>query len=149
MLTKSARNEQLLVMPTESLTNREWLPGELLSVSECRRPGWFLDMKYQTCLAQEMGSCLAVDAKRYLLVLEYRYRWNVGGLSSITAEVRCLHFAWFSRSNCFPNTYTQHQIQQTWFWSFKWMEAGKKLYVTDNTTYKHWTCTIVAYIPIS
>ena len=92
-LTESARSEQLLVMPTESLTNREWLPGELLSVSECRRPGWFLDMKYQTCLAQEMGSCLAVDAKRYLLVLEYRYRWNVGGLSSITAEVRCLHFA--------------------------------------------------------
>jgi len=25
---------QLLVVPTESLTNREWLPGELLSESE-------------------------------------------------------------------------------------------------------------------
>jgi len=92
-------------MPTELLTNREWLPGELFSVSERRRPGWFLDMKYQTCLA--------IDAQRYLLVLEYRYRWNVGGLSSITAEVRCLHFAWFLRQNCFPNTYIQHQIQQT------------------------------------
>jgi len=32
-LTKSgnARSKQLLVMPTELLTNREWLPGELLS----------------------------------------------------------------------------------------------------------------------
>ena len=50
-LTESgnARSEQLLVVPTESLTNREWLPGELLSGSERRRPGWFLDMKYQTC----------------------------------------------------------------------------------------------------
>jgi len=36
-LTKSgnARREQLLVMPTELLTKREWLPGELLSGSEC------------------------------------------------------------------------------------------------------------------
>ena len=50
-LTKSgnARTEQLLVVPTESPTNREWLPGELLHGSERRRPGWFLDMKYQTC----------------------------------------------------------------------------------------------------
>jgi len=33
-LTESgnARSEQLLVMPTESLTNREWLPGELQNV---------------------------------------------------------------------------------------------------------------------
>jgi len=50
-LTESgnARTEQLLVVPTESLTKREWLPGEFLNGSECRRPGWFLDMKYQTC----------------------------------------------------------------------------------------------------
>jgi len=42
-LTESgnARSEQLLVMPTELLTNREWLPGELLSGSECWRPNWF------------------------------------------------------------------------------------------------------------
>jgi len=35
-LTESgnARSEQLLVVPTESLTNKEWLPGELLSGSE-------------------------------------------------------------------------------------------------------------------
>ena len=50
-LTKSgnARSEQLLVMTTELLSNREWLPGELLSGLEHRRPGRFLDMKYQTC----------------------------------------------------------------------------------------------------
>jgi len=45
----NARIEQLLVVPTESLTKREWLPGELLNGSERRRPGWALDMKYQTC----------------------------------------------------------------------------------------------------
>ena len=45
-LTESgnARMEQLLVMLTESLINREWLPGELLSGLERQRPGWFLDM---------------------------------------------------------------------------------------------------------
>jgi len=40
----NARSEQLLVMPAESLTNREWLPGELLSGLERRMRGWFLDM---------------------------------------------------------------------------------------------------------
>ena len=51
-LTESgnARSEQLLVVPAESRTNRQRLLGELLSGSERRRPGWFLDMKYQTCL---------------------------------------------------------------------------------------------------
>ena len=38
-------------LPTEWLTNREWLPGGLLSGSEHWRPGWFLDMKYQTCFS--------------------------------------------------------------------------------------------------
>ena len=35
-LTESgnARRMQLLVMPTESLTNREWTPGEFLSGSQ-------------------------------------------------------------------------------------------------------------------
>ena len=47
--SRNARSEQLLMVPTESLTNREWLPGELLSGSERRKPGWFLDVKYQTC----------------------------------------------------------------------------------------------------
>jgi len=51
-LTESGntRSEQLLVVPTESLTNRQRLLGELLSGSEHRRPGWFLDMKYQDLL---------------------------------------------------------------------------------------------------
>jgi len=42
-LSKSGntRSEQLLVMHTELLSNREWLPGELLSGLECQRPGWF------------------------------------------------------------------------------------------------------------
>ena len=51
-LTESgnARTEQLLVVPTESLTNREWLPGELLNGSEHQRPGWFLDMNIRLVL---------------------------------------------------------------------------------------------------
>jgi len=46
-LTESgnARSEQLLVVPTESLTNRQRLLGEPLSGSESQRSGWFLDMK--------------------------------------------------------------------------------------------------------
>ena len=48
--SRNARSEQLLMMPTESLTNREWLPRGLLSGSKCRRPGWFLDLKYQNFL---------------------------------------------------------------------------------------------------
>ena len=47
--SRNDSSKQLLMMPTESLTNREWLPGEFLSGSERRKPGWFLDMKYQTC----------------------------------------------------------------------------------------------------
>jgi len=42
----NTRSEQLLVMPTELLTNREWLPGELLSGSELRRSSWVLAMNY-------------------------------------------------------------------------------------------------------
>jgi len=47
-----------VVMPTESLTNREWLPGELLSGPERRRPGWFLEMKYQICAIKNAQICL-------------------------------------------------------------------------------------------
>jgi len=56
-LTESGnvRSEQLLVVPTELLTNRQQLLGELLSGSEHRRPSWFLDMKYQTCHLQADG----------------------------------------------------------------------------------------------
>ena len=45
----NARSKQLLMRPMESLTNREWLPGKLLSGSEHQSPGCFLEMKYQTC----------------------------------------------------------------------------------------------------
>ena len=37
----NARSEQLLVVPKESLTNRQRLLGDLLSGSERRRPSWF------------------------------------------------------------------------------------------------------------
>jgi len=59
-LTESGntRSEQLLVVPTESLTNRKWLPEELLNGLECRRHGWFLDMKYQTCCTRLCTSTL-------------------------------------------------------------------------------------------
>ena len=44
-------------MPTESLTNREWLPGELLSGLERRSPGWFLDMNIGLVfLLQSLGT---------------------------------------------------------------------------------------------
>ena len=63
--SRNARSEQLLMVPTELLPNREWLPGELLSGSECRRPGWFLEMKYQTCI-MEKDSCRGAV---YLIIL--------------------------------------------------------------------------------
>jgi len=42
-LTESgnARSKQLLVVPTESLTNREWLPGELLVDRNIESPAGF------------------------------------------------------------------------------------------------------------
>jgi len=39
--SRNARNEQLLVIPTELLTNREWLPGELLSGLDVKGPAGF------------------------------------------------------------------------------------------------------------
>jgi len=47
--SRNTRSKQLLVMLTELLTNREWLPWEFLSGLERQRLSWFLDMKYQTC----------------------------------------------------------------------------------------------------
>jgi len=48
-LTESgnARSEQLNTRGAYRVTNQQSLA--CLSGSECRRPGWFLDMKYQTC----------------------------------------------------------------------------------------------------
>ena len=36
-------------MPTEQLTNWEWLPEDPLNESECSKAQLVLDMKYQTC----------------------------------------------------------------------------------------------------
>ena len=78
-LTKSgnARSEQLLLV----LTNREWLPGELLTGSKRWSTGWFLDMKYQTCLHQlqwymTMSFCLAFNCLLY----------SLAGVSCLLAE---------------------------------------------------------------
>ena len=65
----SARSEQLLMVRTEPLTNREWLLEELLSGSECRRPGWLLDMKYQTCLLLFMS--FFIFSSRRMLELRF------------------------------------------------------------------------------
>jgi len=39
--SENAKSEQLLVMPTESLTNGEWLPGELLMDQNIKGPAGF------------------------------------------------------------------------------------------------------------
>ena len=54
-LTKSgnARSEQLNIHGAYRVANQQSLA--CLSGSERRRPGWFLDMKYQTCF-RKLGS---------------------------------------------------------------------------------------------
>ena len=55
---RNTRIEQLLLMPTMSLTNGRQ-PGELLSGLEYQRPGWFLDIKYQTCsITTSLWGCI-------------------------------------------------------------------------------------------
>jgi len=44
--SRNARSEQLLMVPTGSLTNREIMAAR--RGSECRRPGWVLDMNVLT-----------------------------------------------------------------------------------------------------
>ena len=60
------RKHQLLVVSTESLTSRQWLPGELLGGSEHQRPGWFLDMKYQTCFLLFVCLCMGTFIRTYV-----------------------------------------------------------------------------------
>jgi len=53
-------------VPTESLTQQRLA---CLSGSERRRPGWFLDMKYQTCIPiHTMGviSCTSITVAYYM-----------------------------------------------------------------------------------
>ena len=45
--SENARSEQLSTRGAYRVANQQSLA--YLSGSECRRPGWFLDMKYQTC----------------------------------------------------------------------------------------------------
>ena len=54
-LTESAnaRSEQLNTPGAHRVTNQQSLA--CLSGSERRRPGWFLDMKYQTCFVQSQA----------------------------------------------------------------------------------------------
>ena len=66
-------------MPTESLlTNREWLPGELLSGSERCTPGWFLDMNIRlvsptlpTAAAIPSGACTS-----QMVTLRFKAFWT-------------------------------------------------------------------------
>jgi len=76
-MSGNAKSKQLLVMPTKSLTNREWLSGELLSGSKCQRPSWFLDMKYQTCLILFMS----FFSIRYMLELKFVIYHRAASLS--------------------------------------------------------------------
>ena len=49
-------------MSTESLTSREWLPGEPLNGSERRRPSWFLDVKYlSSSFKMHLKICFSID----------------------------------------------------------------------------------------
>ena len=62
-LTKSenARSKQLLVMPTESLTDREWQPGELLSGLKCSKAR--LVFRYE--ILDFFYDCIAVAIEVY------------------------------------------------------------------------------------
>jgi len=54
--SRNARSEQLLVMPT--VTNQQRMAARrALEWIERRRPSWFLDMKYQTCLILSRNVC--------------------------------------------------------------------------------------------
>jgi len=48
--SRNARSEQLNTCGVYRIANQQSLA--CLSGSERRRPGWFLDMKYQTCFSQ-------------------------------------------------------------------------------------------------
>jgi len=52
--SKNGKGKQLLMMSTESLTDWEWLPGELFSGLECTKAQ--LGVKYQTCFKNAMGN---------------------------------------------------------------------------------------------
>ena len=77
------------MMLTELLTT-ERLPGELLSGSERQRPGWFLDMKYQSCfhyyrLTASLVTCITLIQSQ----LSYRYVFGGGGTTYALTNGLC------------------------------------------------------------
>jgi len=73
--SRNARSKQLLVMHTGSLTNWEWLPGELLSGSECLKAQLISDMKYWTCIHRNL------QLQSITIAI---YHYNFGLLGTIT-----------------------------------------------------------------
>jgi len=98
-LTESghARSEQLNTRGPYRVTNQQSLA--CLSESERRRPGWFLDMKYQTCLLNSslailfsgrflpanawLFSCITLFLFHFLWLVSH-YRVSVGSVEFLT-----------------------------------------------------------------
>ena len=59
--SENARSKQLLVMPTESLIDREWQPGELLSRLKCSKA--HLVFRYE--ISDFLYECIAVAIEVY------------------------------------------------------------------------------------
>ena len=96
--SRNIRSEQLLVVLTESLTNREWLPGELLSGSECRMPDWFLDISVES---PAYGKYIRVHIE--LFATRLRNAWL-----NLTFDLSCLSSKTSPR---FPTECTRAQAQ--------------------------------------
>ena len=128
-LTESgnARSEQLLVVPTESLTNRQRLLEELLSGSERRRPGWFLDMKYQTCFLQNISTRIFSNLRycrvAQILLLKSAQRNTVAQYLAkcATSAVSC----------CFQNIHDIAEYQ-IWFLFIKGL-VGHNILLDDKS----------------
>jgi len=72
-------------MPTETLTNREWLAGEHLSRLECWKASWFLDTLFQG-RGEEMPLKNACTAKIYSKEADFFFQtvlWTLDDVSSI------------------------------------------------------------------
>jgi len=80
----NARSKQLLMVATESLTNREWLPRELLSGSERRRPGWLLDMKYQN---NSKAMSRAIGGYEHIVCMQRGLNTKSGDYESMHSEI--------------------------------------------------------------
>ena len=75
-------------MPTEYLTNREWLPGELLMDRNVEGPVDFLDMKYQNCFVENLALCCDLKAAVYIYIyIGSKLCWH--NISKPTSEPVC------------------------------------------------------------